>query len=67
MKKNKIGGNQNRKKRFGSNYVEEYYYQRNFVKSKNRVIISLNHNKIGTYFGYHLVFIESFYKVKINP
>ena len=67
MRKNKIGGNQNRKKRFGSNYIEEYYYQREFLRRKARLCISLNHNKIGTYFGHNLAFTESFYKVKINP
>ncbi len=67
MKKNKIGGNQNRKRRFGSNYVIEYYYERSYVKGKGSMFIGLNKNKIGTYFGHYIEYISSFYKVKINP
>lgn len=67
MRKNKVGGNQNRFKYFISSKVGESSTRRCYFPKSYDLEITLNSNRIGIYFKEDLEHIKSFYRVKINP
>lgn len=67
MKKNRIGGNQHIKKIFEPHQIYGYTNLRHFYPKHSKLEIIQNPNMIGIHFREDLEYIESFYKVKINP